>query len=1649
MMARPGGSIVDITDVCASVPFLPPNLVSRENILNSIERIFDQGLEIVCVEGDENYGKTTLLFLVAKRYPNRSAYLYIRPVSSYAYHPTAIREELCNQLHWVIYSTKPPADSPPDDATLRSRIFELRRLVAREKRPFYFVVDGLGELPQSSRDQLNELLDMLPFGTAGFRFIFSGEVDQIFRGRGKKLRIKALPLHPFSFPETKEYFSAENLEESAIRELFDSFKGIPGQLEAARRLLQGGVPIAQLTLESEIRDLFEMEWKKLDDLIDISEPALALIAFAKHKLTIAELAEIFSEPVSKLESEFKKLTFLSIEGTSKEISFVSGSFTRFAQDKLRRLESKVLESYTEFLLKSPHSSKSLELAPQYLRYSKPELLITYLGNEYFQESIAKTRSLEFLRQQAQIGSSIAFEFKSPDMYRFAVLQSLISDLYSATADSSEVEALLALGDYSTAMGIANGATLIEDRLLLLSTVARSQKQMGIDLEPALADVISMLAQAMEEKTLPTDKAIEIATELFSVNPEHAIALVKCSIGSGPKRIDMDAALTQLSFATLATSSQSAVSDTADLLRQKISNPTAQAVVSSLSLFLGPESVGQVLEELSKLSKPADQILLLRHWCKVNRRTEGALDVVNFAIDTALRSTSLSLSASFYLDIAAPLPFAKDFEKLREIIDHFDSQRATIDRLGPTEAAAHLQLRLGEAEFNCAQVNGIDRLVSTYLDFDSSLTDQTAPAEFYAEFLGLLDRIDPEGNIFKNEGLRSLVEANFDNAIDPLLADSADHKEVFHDVLLSLSEDSPSRAVELAQKLNAVDRRETALNLVVRRAVKYKLDRSRFFFAADTARLISDPIKRDRAVLEILLEVSKLMDPDDFLEVLPSAKSLLSEVRGAAARSRASIALIANCLRLGVESLLCFQRDFANVLEQSWSSLDRPWLKVKIGFEACASLAKHDSALARNYFEKANQFRKELHLQSDSATRIFESCVNLALRSFSALLDANSVSDEDRHKMEQLIERVPGAGGQARFWANLALAFFRARRPEDGRTVVFQRIRPLLDGISVANLPPKYRAICRVAPALWIANRQTAVEMIQEMDQPYRDEAYSQIVECLMRNQMSPDEPFDPTDRHHYAIDFDTAVNVIDLLSNVESDGRIYWFVRKLLDSINVLGKKGTFSREQINRVADRIERQLLPKLPTARYIQHLGYKVLLEARIRKIRSQKAAIDDLAKTARAIGNKADAAFVLIELVELMTSRDGSKRMQLLHDAYAFIALIPSRIDQISRYEMLANAALSLDKLVARQAIQQAFGLCNDVGVDAPDRFVRQQRSIVDLAYRLDKDFADSLAALLNDDPSKESAHRAVTDVISTRVLRKRILDENAELDHSRDGVENLPEASWKSLGALNAGAVVPVHLARANELVKLASGLDLRDAYPVFSFAIEDLRMMYGNTSQSGQYVRNMFEAVLRNVEFLDEALHAISQVPFARYRGPDASGSESIVVREGEGEKAFGYIRNWLLEHTSEELVICDPYFGPDDLQILLWVKASNPGCRAIVLTSEAHQKNQGISRPYEDAYRDSWRNSISEAQDPPNTLVVVAGHGPDGKPPVHERWILAETGGLRLGTSLNGFGKKISEISRVTKEEALMRRQVLDPFILQRRWQHLDTRVSYSSFSL
>ena len=151
-------------------------------------------------------------------------------------------------------------------------------------------------------------------------------------------------------------------------------------------------------------------------------------------------------------------------------------------------------------------------------------------------------------------------------------------------------------------------------------------------------------------------------------------------------------------------------------------------------------------------------------------------------------------------------------------------------------------------------------------------------------------------------------------------------------------------------------------------------------------------------------------------------------------------------------------------------------------------------------------------------------------------------------------------------------------------------------------------------------------------------------------------------------------------------------------------------------------------------------------------------------------------------------------------------------------------------------------------------------------------------------------------------------------------------------------------------------------------------------------------------------------------------------------------------KNLEEHITIVDPYFGPDDLWTVRLVMEVNPDVVVRIVTRRPPKESVGEVEGSQ-TYDAAWRSLCD--QTPPQTEIIRVGLVQSAKVPFHDRWIITKGSGIRLGSSINSIGNRLSEISALGGEDLERVRFAVEGFLTRTNRELGGERVVYELFEL
>ncbi len=1644
--------VMDLTVVAESFPPVPQPEIARDNILDTIDGLFADGTSVVLVEGIEGIGKTTLLSQFVRRYPVQALSLFIRPASRWAYDPESLQFDLCNQLWWTLHKEELVSTEGVNSGFLGSRLMDLGARARRSNETYYFVIDGLQDIPKGEEHNREILLDMLPFHIARFRFLITGKADVILANGRTKIPYKSLPLSGFTPHETAQFLGDLNLSPDNVDEMYHLCKRNPGQLASMRRILQSGMTIDDLLdeLPSKQPNLFEIEWNALDPEMPAQKLLLAILSYDSRSHTLDELARLLDTTADVVRDMLQSLGFITIKNDG-EVVFISETWRKFASNRLKDKRRAVRDLFIADLLKEPTSDAARTYLPGDLEEAgRPEDVLTYLSVDNFSGMLDHRRTLAPVQQKAELGMRIAHQQRHDgDMLRFSMHRSSLAELHGNEIWSSEIAARLSQNDSETALVLAQSPLLKEDQLHLLAVIGRSKKERGEPIEPELLGKIRSLYEQIECSAI-VERAVQIASDLIYSTPDLAFDMVEKAHTSDRGDNALELAFAALSIEAInAESAQADADGLTDSAQAHIANPELRSFLSAITLMVKGYPAAQIIAETEKLQSGSNQLLFLRTWAQINAHRDDAPEVVEYALKLAIRTTQYSPNAQMFRELATPLPFVRDVTKLKDLVILLDGQKSTIEKRGPTEEYIGIQMLLAEAESRYDKDAACSRLADAHqeiLTFD----DLAVKSSCLAQLAAALTVIDPNMEFEAKGGIHALTEESLERDVKQLLEKTANHYEATRGVIQALARIKPDMALKWAKALNLEDRKDQALLDIVQQSLLAPDDALNLSFLQ---KLLEEFTSQDVQAIAILLIMERLISVEIgsglvVKDALPLLNRIHS-VQDAAERCRAS------CLAYGFLQEQTpgaydnLKASFLNEISSSWEAIDIGWQRIDSGFRIAEALTRYSRELGKEYLNLTEDFRKGLSLTAPTTATSYIASVLLSIRAYSGLLRKHIDTDDDLDRLSDVIERIPSCGERAALWAEIALRSYAKGREDICKKIVDQHVKPLISSIPDKDTRYKIGVQIAVAPALYCAHPSSALGIISKLPGPpqlYRDEAYAQICRFILTKRTRTD-PYDGTLNDPYEISHTEILDICDLLDLMDRDWTICSYMEAIVSSIVSRHHHKSFTYQEKAEITGRLQK-IADRLPNKRHIKHDGFKIVAQAQMARL--SQANIEawlKIAEQARQIPNHADSALVLTLIASAMQSKFVKHREALVDEAKELTKQIPSDIDRIEHYEALARSSAEISPLLAKEFVKAAWDLClagYSPGVE------NSQRRVMDLAYKIDSSLAESLASLLDDDPARATSKRIIERQGQIQELKALMMGEKPKNGSKAIARATYPVAAAAMLGALNAGKVPTVSLEHSRKYISQASKYPTREAHPLHAWLVENAVKAYENKEQARAILRPLFEATIEATELTALiAARASGQLEESIHHASAATSEDETVIRAGERDKALKILSDWVRNSAQEYIKLTEPFFGPEDLVVLRLIKEANPDCRVEILTSKKHQTDRHIATPWSAAYKTYWRMHISD-QSAPQTDIVIVGIASSGDSPVHDRWWLTKGGGLRLGTSFNSLGiSKLSDISVLSESAAYEREQEVDQYLKRTTREYNGEKLDYELFTM
>ena len=1644
--------VVKTIHLSYTAPSLPIPLIPRPNLLSAIEQLFDSSFATVCVEGRPGFGKTTLLREFAEQCSSSCFSLFLREGSRHSYDPVLARADLTNQLHWHLETKRLPDEHEPTDAEFQTLLRRCTRNLTRHNSTAYFIVDGLHNIPEEDTALLQAILSFLPFGTRPFRFLFSTDSSQeIFRYH-KTLNVKPFVLMAFTSHETDEYLS-DVIELKSLRlEHHNALGGVPSLLASTRRQLLSRPStddFQSLSLPADIDAFLEAEWQLLAPLSASTKTVLSFLIAYGRPISIAQLGHYTSLTTDELETILSDFPFLSFSTHLGGWEFTSEPFRRYVEQKLRNPIKDATEQIATRLLQDPDSDESLNLLPQYLRrIADANKILEWFDEHRFAKILLTSRSPAWTEPILRNAIVLSHDSRNDRaLTTYSILRSVVPQITNITGIEDEIRARCALGNFDGAHSIAYSARLLTQKLRLLAVlVDAGSSQPGVSIQP-LRDEIRDLAAQLDLDYVQQDEAIDIAIDLYPVDQELALRILKGAIKDEDGEDSFDIALARITVAALRSqySKERAVAldDSSPKSTDVLVDERIQKFFYATQRSLRAKTAAEVLDLTAEIEQPSERLFIMRKWIDQHRTRDDVLALVERAISDAISTPDFTPTATFYREVLAPLPYAAVSPQRSRIMAMVEAQRPVIKAKGPTIDDIRVQLSL--AACNCQHGEwrrAADRLEEVYLTSIDPIDDLETLTACLAWCVAFLAKYDAGSALDEHSQFRALIEEEFDKATSEVYNNCADQYAILQKSIEPLSQSEPRRALTLCGRLNTADRRTDAILEFISVHCDEREQTVDFGILFESLDSLSVGPELDEALTLIGRAVVKDIESEGrHTDHTKEWVSALHRCAGASDRCE-SLARVADALTK-VNAEEAYRDVIAELLRTDFASITNPSSRYSVGCKLIFLLNKSCPRLAKEIFSSFSEDGRVPRLAENVEQGSFF-VVDLLAKASCALARASLLSDTDVQRICAMVSEIPDIFLRIRLYTRLAFFYWREGVHDHFSNIVNSRIWPELDELEHGDRELLYSAWVAAYGVTWLEDRDRARAAIAGHPRRARHRSVHNLCFALLY-KLPFGEPFDRRGKPTPApLTYADIRKLLILCEELGEDHAIFSVLEGIADLVGNRNFPGQLTRDQRAEISRLMHEVAETRIPSVDGVQHLGYQIVCKAQaLRLIRATKEQWLQLISEGERIENLADRVYVSALLASYLPNRLRKDRADLFEAAETGAEALKSVEDRYQRYETLAERSMDTDRPMAARATEKAF---RTVTVANDSRNAIKERRLVDLAYSVDPELPMRMALLYDDDPAREEYRDRAREQIDRQELKRALADVRQDIElRERRNDPNLAVAAWQSLAGLNAGRTIAVDMNRVRDMLACASNYPLETAYPMYSWVLSNVMEKYARTPQASQYIRDMFEGLARGSSFFFMVTGTEGYLDVNPKWHQRDEEDVHVMLRPGERERALQFLRKWVEVNAQDFVTIVDPYFGSEDLWVVRLVMEWNPRVDIRIVTGRT--TSDITSGRMAESYRAAWRDLCD--QDPPHTEILSVSLVDSGKCPIHDRWILSKSAGVRVGTSINSIGNKLSEISAMDSNELDKVQHNVDRYLARKVREEGGERVAYELFEL
>lgn len=1610
--------------------------IQRDNLLDQIKDTFKNN-DLIFIKDKSGSGKTVLLKQLCQQ--NKCISIFIPQGSSSSQHLAVILDSLIRQISFTLTLSDPFKNK--EEVGIDELQIMYIKLISKLKSQkskigdVILVVDGLYHMDNDIDANLESIVrDIIQPAS---KVIISIDEERIDINKIKRLmtrKSEELRMIGLNNDEVAEVFKDIEIDRTEIEEIRSVYSGTPSDIIEFRKLSSRDESDISLGSEKDghtkPKDIFELLWseesKRDEELLRI----ISLIVFSDKPLNINEISMLLNIKESIVKEHIESSVFIKLLSDIPTIS--NETYYVKLKNKLNKFKKETYNLLVSNIWDTQAKEDFWLLAKYYEEAENYAAIIKLLDNQEYIDSVISTSSMSTLRYLVHIGMKGAKNVNSfSNFFKYSLEYSIMRS-QADSADTNEIEALMLLNKEEKAITIAKNSKVIEDKIHLLSIIARIQKFTRGSVEDNIMDDIKILYTQLNFKYIGK-KSVEIASELITVDVDLAVKLLENSFDTESDSNAIDKMMVGMTLDSLNKFSNNNNYGVFESIQEKVKNPDLKDIFSTMFNFSQNIPPKNIISQINEIESLSARISFLTNWCEENDGREYKFDIIKFALDLLTKSEEYKSNAGIYYKLSTQLLYASE-DEYEVLIDLFDTRKELVKFNGPTLFYLKSQLNVIHCLDKFNKISALDRIAELY-DYTERIDDIATRLESISYMIAFTNSSINKEFYEEELSIEGILFNELDQQLEEVTSNLALQDEVLSKSLRVLA------STQFIYCKNKVDNVNTIIN-------KERLYTSIISGLIDDGILSSKVSSVESETINRIIEISNLiyfniniydeavhnMVKALYVVVINKDKNIFKN-KGIEYKIFESIKKI-SCARIRTLSYSSFysvllklgseidMEKIEHAIYDTWNSIDIIPDKISVGYEALSNLAYNDNKFSSDLLDVVQEEKIKKSQFTSKEFWDYVMLVKILIHSFSGISNEHKEkSKENIEKIKELIENIQSDGEQAIAYSLLSLAI------KDGNNNFKNKIGEKIDSLSENDRPYISYVLRQCAPTLYERSRPYLNNKLDSLSKFDKDRVYENLCMYYLTGTHSY-QPFDFGSTAQYSCTYDDMLEVLEIIPEIENDSLKYSHLNLLLDIIK-LNKGPRLTQERKNSLRQIVQKVITSSFNSGVFLKHNGYRILSEFH-HKLTFDDYNINDIKafeKDVEDIPNISDQIFCLTVIAGELKKPKFKETMEIiLSKVDKLIDKLNSNSEKVSRLENISETLSTKDKKQEKYFLAKAISLLSDDNNSNNSNNSNEKR-LIDIAYQIDSEFANSLVSSLNED--KTDSHiksNKFNEQIKKLELTKNVINSKGELNiSSHKDLINVGEACWESFAKLKSKSIKPKKPEQLKEYIDIGSKLSINKSFPIFSWIIENIQ----HKTQKGLN-EELFDSIyiagrfaLANKRYSEKSVLEIEDY----YSTND---NEIFITSENPGDAVI-FISEKLSETVYKNIYVIDPYFDMEDLDFIfeLYKLLDCDELYFHILTSPNRSgSNHENDNKNEDEYRDYWHQNISQ-EEPPNISVIVASKSDKKSSPFHDRYIISDSIGFRLGGSINGLGKtKEISLSTLSEEINMKRKELFTSYI-------------------